>query len=59
MTRRSYTIAAALLLLVAFGAFIPLRTVVSGDQITARKVEGIIWDDRSGTCVSTKYPLAM
>lgn len=57
MTRRSYTIAAALLLLVAFGAFIPLRTVVSGDQITARKVEGIIWDGSIRDLRLNKVPI--
>jgi general secretion pathway protein N len=44
MTRRSYIIAAAILLVLAGSIFIPLRAVVGGDQITARKVDGIIWD---------------
>ena len=44
MTRRSYIIAIALLLIVAFILFMPLRAVVGGDQISARKVDGIIWD---------------
>lgn len=44
MTRRSYIIAAALMLIIAFGIFMPLRVVVDGDRISARKVDGIIWD---------------
>ena len=42
--RRRLFAVAALLLLVALLVFMPLRAVVGGDGVVARKVEGIIWD---------------
>lgn len=44
MTRRRIAIASALLLLIAALIFMPLRTIIGGDGISARKVDGIIWD---------------
>lgn len=44
MTRRRVAIGSALLMLVALIIFMPLRTIIAGEGISARKVEGIIWD---------------
>ncbi len=44
MTRRQIIIASALLLLAALLVFMPLRTIFGGPGLSARKVEGIIWD---------------
>lgn len=56
MTRRSYTITVAVLLIVAFSIFMPLRTIVAGDQISARKVDGIIWDGSIRELSLSKVP---
>ena len=42
--KRRYVIASAAALAVAAIFFMPLRTIVAGEGVTARKVEGIIWD---------------
>jgi general secretion pathway protein N len=57
MTRRSYTIAVAVLLIMAFGIFMPLRAIVGGDQISARKVDGIIWDGSIRDLRLSKVPI--
>ena len=44
MSRRSVLIGATALLLAALVIFIPMRAAVGGDGVTARKVEGILWD---------------
>jgi len=44
MTRRQLAIASILLLAIAAIIFMPLRMIVSSDAMSARKVEGIIWD---------------
>lgn len=44
MTRRQIIIGSALLLLVAVLVFMPLRTIFGGPGLSARKVEGIVWD---------------
>ena len=44
MTRRRIIIAAALVGLIAAIIFMPLRLVLGSEAITARKVEGIVWD---------------
>ena len=44
MTRRRIAIASAVLLLIAVIIFMPLRIIVGGEGVSARKVEGIIWD---------------
>jgi general secretion pathway protein N len=44
MSRNRLIIGSALLLLVAALIFMPLRAVIGGDGITARKVDGVIWD---------------
>lgn len=44
MSRNRLLIGSALLLLVAALMFMPLRAVIGGDGITARKVDGVIWD---------------
>ncbi|MFN0045963.1 MAG: type II secretion system protein N [Sphingorhabdus sp.] len=44
MTSRRIFIGASLLLVTAMLIFMPLRMVVGGEGVTARKVEGIIWD---------------
>lgn len=44
MTRRRIFACSALLLVVVAGIFMPLRTIVGGEGVSARKVEGIIWD---------------
>lgn len=41
--RRHFTIAAALFALVAI-VFMPIRAIIGGNGVVARKVEGIIWD---------------
>lgn len=43
MSRRIF-IALTLLLIIAALIFMPLRTIVGGDGISARRVDGIIWD---------------
>lgn len=57
MTRRSYTIAVAVLLIMAFGIFMPLRAIVGGNQISARKVDGIIWDGSIRDLRLSKVPI--
>jgi general secretion pathway protein N len=57
VTRRSYTIAVAVLLIMAFGIFMPLRAIVGGDQISARKVDGIIWDGSIRDLRLSKVPI--
>lgn len=42
--RRSFILAAAVLLLAALLVFMPLRVAVGGNGVVARKVDGIIWD---------------
>ena len=42
--KRGYVLALAATLGVCLVIFIPLRAVVGGEGVTARKVEGIIWD---------------
>ena len=44
MSRRSLSIAAAELFLAALILFMPLRVAVGGDGVSARKVDGILWD---------------
>lgn len=44
MSRRRIAIASAILLLISALIFMPLRTIIGGDGIAARKVDGIIWD---------------
>lgn len=42
--KRRYILASVAALAVAAIIFMPLRTIVGGDGVTARKVDGIIWD---------------
>ena len=42
--KRRYILASVATLAVAAIIFMPLRTIVGGDGVTARKVDGIIWD---------------
>jgi general secretion pathway protein N len=42
--KRRFAIASVAALAVAAIIFMPLRTIVAGDGVTARKVDGIIWD---------------
>lgn len=42
--KRRYILASVAILALAAIIFIPLRTIVGGDGVTARKVDGIIWD---------------
>jgi general secretion pathway protein N len=42
--KRRFAIASVAALAVAVIIFMPLRTIVAGDGVTARKVDGIIWD---------------
>lgn len=44
MTRRRVFACSAILILIAAIIFMPLRAIVGGDGVSARKVEGIIWD---------------
>lgn len=44
MNRRWIIICAALLLLTALLIFMPLRMIIAGDAVSARRVDGIIWD---------------
>lgn len=44
MTRRRILACCAILLLIAAIVFMPLRAIVGGEGVSARKVEGIIWD---------------
>lgn len=44
MNRRRISIASVFLLIIAALIFMPLRTVVGGDGISARRVDGIVWD---------------
>lgn len=44
MTRRRIAISSILLLVIAAIIFMPLRMIVSGNAMSARKIEGIIWD---------------
>jgi general secretion pathway protein N len=44
MSRRRIITASALMLMIAAMVFMPLRTIIGGDGISARKVDGIIWD---------------
>ena len=44
MSRRSLSIAVAALFLAALILFMPLRMAVGGEGVSARKVEGILWD---------------
>ncbi len=44
MTKRGIYLGSALLLLVALLVFVPLRTIFGGPGLSARKVDGIIWD---------------
>jgi general secretion pathway protein N len=42
--KRRFAIASVVALALAAILFMPLRTIVAGDGVTARKVDGIIWD---------------
>lgn len=42
--KRRYILASVATLALAAIIFMPLRTIVGGDGVTARKVDGIIWD---------------
>jgi general secretion pathway protein N len=42
--KRRFAIASVAALAVAVIIFMPLRTIIAGDGVTARKVDGIIWD---------------
>jgi general secretion pathway protein N len=42
--KRRFAIASVAALAVAAIIFMPLRTIIAGDGVTARKVDGIIWD---------------
>ena len=44
MTRRGIYISSAVLALLALLVFMPLRTIFGGPGLSARKVDGIIWD---------------
>lgn len=44
MIRRRLLVCATLLLVAAGIIFMPLRMIVGGEDVTARKVDGIIWD---------------
>lgn len=44
MNRRWIIICAALLLITALLIFMPLRMIIAGDAVSARRVDGIIWD---------------
>jgi general secretion pathway protein N len=44
MTRRRIAAGGVMLLLVAAIVFMPLRAIVGDDGVSARKVEGIVWD---------------
>lgn len=44
MTRRRILACCAILLLIVAIVFMPLRAIVGGEGVSARKVEGIIWD---------------
>jgi len=44
MTRRQLVTASLFLLAVAAIIFMPLRIILGGEGMSARKVEGIIWD---------------
>jgi general secretion pathway protein N len=44
MIRRRIFVCSAILLLIAGTIFMPLRVIVGGEGVSARKVEGIIWD---------------
>ena len=44
MTRRRIIIGWVMLFLVAALIFMPLRLIIGGQGVSARKVEGIIWD---------------
>lgn len=44
MTRPRIAIASIVLLAIAAIIFMPLRTILTGEGMSARKVEGIIWD---------------
>jgi len=42
--KRRFFVASVAVLAVAMILFMPLRTIISGEGVTARKVDGIIWD---------------
>ncbi len=42
--KRRFAIASVVTLAAAAILFMPLRTIIAGDGVTARKVDGIIWD---------------
>ncbi len=44
MNRRRIILYAALLLSSAMVIFMPLRTIIAGDAVSARRVDGIVWD---------------
>lgn len=44
MNRRRITLYAALLLISAMLIFMPLRTIIVSDAVSARRVDGIVWD---------------
>lgn len=44
MTRRRIAIGSAVLLMIAAIIFMPLRTIIGGAGMSARKIEGIVWD---------------
>lgn len=44
MSRRRIITVSALLLFVALIVFMPLRSIIGGDGISARRIDGIIWD---------------
>jgi general secretion pathway protein N len=44
MTRRAILASSALLFVIAAVIFMPLRAIIGGEGVSARKVDGIIWD---------------
>jgi general secretion pathway protein N len=55
--KRRFVIASVAALAVATILFMPLRTIVAGDGVTARKVDGIIWDGSIRDLRLGKLPL--
>ena len=55
--KRRFVVASVAALVVATILFMPLRTIVAGDGVTARKVDGIIWDGSIRDLRLGKLPL--
>jgi general secretion pathway protein N len=55
--KRRFVITSVAALAVATMLFMPLRTIVAGDGVTARKVDGIIWDGSIRDLRLGKLPL--